>query len=102
MCYHFQGVSIIIIIIIIIIIAKNWLSSSAPGPWFGLGPTDSKQTLREDDNNNNNNNNNNNHDNSNHDNDNDNNNNNKWYFYSAYPKHAAGVKARELTIIGQG
>ena len=36
--------------------AKNWLSPSAPGPWFGLGPRDSKQTLREDDNNNNNNN----------------------------------------------
>ena len=46
--------------------AKNWLSPSAPGPWFGLGPKDSKQTLHEDDNNNNNNN----------DNDNDNNNNN--------------------------
>jgi len=31
---------------------KTGYPLSAPGPWFGLGPRDSKQTLREDDNNN--------------------------------------------------
>ena len=33
--------------------AKNWLSPSAPGSRFDLGPRDSKQTLCEDNNNNN-------------------------------------------------
>ena len=27
--------------------AKNWLPFSASGPWFGLGPKDSQQTLSE-------------------------------------------------------